>query len=165
MSAEACTPQMGIPGPWYERLPHFRLNFTPSSGEELQSEYLVPRQHAVAALRAIRSLQSYIIPLLQISEVRTIAADDLWMSPCYQQPCVGIHFTWKKDWNAVQRVLPLIEDALAPMDARPHWGKLFTTSPEHLKTLYSKLSEFQDLLATYDPHGKFGNAFLERYVY
>ncbi len=106
LSAEACTEQMGIPGPWYERLPHFRMDFTPSSGEELQTEYLVPRQHAITALRAIHRLRDRVAPLLQISEIRTIAEDDLWMSPCYGQACVGIHFTWKKNWGAVRQLLP-----------------------------------------------------------
>src|SRR5438045_7388600 len=102
------------------------MDFTPSSGEELQTEYLLPRQHAVTAFRAVYSLRDHLAPLLQISEIRTIAADDLWMSPCYRQACVAIHFTWKKDWEAVRHLLPLIEEQLAPLDARPHWGKLFT---------------------------------------
>ena len=165
LSSENCTEQMGIPGPWYERLPHFRMDFTPSSGEELQSEYFVPRQHAIAALHAMDQLREHIAPILQISEVRTIAADNLWMSPCYQQACVAIHFTWIKDWPAVSKVLPLIEERLAPFHARPHWGKLFTMRPEHLQSLYSKLPEFQELLRHYDPQGKFRNAFLDKYVF
>jgi xylitol oxidase len=165
LSAQACTPQMGQPGPWYARLPHFRMNFTPSSGEELQSEYLVPRPQAVAALRAIDGLRAQVAPLLQISEVRTIAADDLWMSPCYRQACVGIHFTWKKDWAAVRHLLPRLEEALAPFQARPHWGKLFTMPAARLQALYTKLPDFQRLLRTYDPRGKFGNAFLDRYIF
>ena len=164
LSAENCTEQMGVPGPWTERLPHFRMDFTPSSGEELQSEYLIPRQHAFAALGAIDQLREYVTPLLQISEVRTISADELWMSPCYQQACIAIHFTWKKDWNAVKDVLPIIEDRLAPFNARPHWGKLFTMTPDRLRSLYEKLPGFQELLRYYDPQGKFLNAFLERYI-
>jgi alditol oxidase len=165
LSAENCTEQMGISGPWHERLPHFRLDFTPSSGEELQSEYLIPRQHAFAALSAIDQLRDHVAPLLQISEVRTIAADNLWMSPCYQQACVGIHFTWKKDWLAVSKVLPIIEERLAPFNARPHWGKLFTMTPEYLRSLYKKLPDFQGLLRHYDPQGKFRNAFLNKYIF
>ena len=165
LSAENCTEQMGVYGPWFERLPHFRMDFTPSSGEELQSEYLVPRQHAFAALRAIDQLREQIAPLLQISEVRTIAADNLWMSPCYKQACVGIHFTWKKDWPAVRNVLPMIEDQLAAFDARPHWAKLFTMSPARIQSLYEKLPDFQQLLQYYDPQGKFRNAFLDKYIW
>jgi len=165
LSAENCTEQMGVSGPWFERLPHFRMDFTPSSGEELQTEYILPRQHAFAALRVIDRLREHIAPLLQISEIRTIAADDLWMSPCYKQACVGIHFTWKKDWDAVRSVLPMIEEELAPFDARPHWAKLFTISPARLQSLYDKLPDFQQLLQQYDPQGKFRNEFLDKYIY
>lgn len=164
MPVENCTQQLGVAGPWHERLPHFRMEFTPSSGEELQSEYFVPSQHAFAALSAIDGLRDQISPLVQISEIRTIAADDLWLSPCYQQDCVAIHFTWVQDWPAVQQVLPLIEERLAQFAARPHWGKLFTMVPERLPALYPKLPDFQRLLRTYDPQGKFRNAFLETYV-
>ncbi len=165
ISAINCTEQLGVPGPWYERLPHFRLAFTPSSGEELQSEYLVPRPHAITALHAINGLRDHISPILQISEIRTVAADDLWMSPFYKQDCVAIHFTWQKNWPAVKGVLPLIESALAPFDARPHWGKLFTMPASQLATLYPKLPDFRDLLRTYDPDGKFRNAFLDTYIF
>jgi alditol oxidase len=161
---EYCTQQLGIPGPWHERLPHFRMNYTPSSGEELQSEYLVPRQHAWAALAAVDRLREQVAPLVQASEVRTIAADELWMSPYYRQPCIGIHFTWIKNWQAVSQVLPLLEAALAPLNARPHWGKLFTLSPERLHGLYERLPDFQALIRRYDPQGKFRNAFLDTYI-
>jgi xylitol oxidase len=165
ISAENCTPQMHVPGPWHERLPHFRMDYTPSSGEELQSEYFVPRHHAIAALRAVAQLRERIAPLLLISEIRAIAADNLWMSPCYQQPCVAIHFTWKPNWPAVRELLPMIEENLAPFDARPHWGKLFTISAAHLRSLYKKLPDFQRLLRSYDPSGKFRNAFLDQCVF
>jgi xylitol oxidase len=165
LSAENCTEQMGIHGPWHERLPHFRMDFTPSSGEELQTEYMLPRQHAIAAFRAIDRLGEQMAPLLLVSEVRTIAADNLWMSPCYQQPCVAIHFTWKQEWPAVRQLLPLIEEQLAPFDARPHWGKLFTMPPARLQSLYHKLPDFQQLLRSYDPQGKFRNPFLDTYIY
>jgi xylitol oxidase len=165
LPAEPCTAQMGIPGAWHERLPHFRIDHMPSSGEELQAEYFVPRQHAVAAVRAVDRLRAQIAPLLQISEIRTIAADTLWMSPCYQQACVAIHFTWKKDWPAVSKVLPMIEEQLAPFNARPHWGKLFTMPPAQLRSLYERLPGFQQLLRSYDPQGKFRNAFLDTYIF
>jgi xylitol oxidase len=156
---------MGIPGAWHDRLPHFRMEFTPSSGEELQSEYFVPRQNALAALRAVDEVREHIAPLLQISEVRTIAADTLWMSPCYQRASVAIHFTWKKDWETVKKLLPMIEEQLAPFDARPHWGKLFTMSPSRVQSLYEKMPAFQELLGQYDPDGKFRNAFLDKYIF
>ena len=165
LSAENCTEQMGVPGPWYERLPHFRMGFTPSAGKELQSEYFVPRQHAVEAILAVERLRDQITPHLLITEIRTIAADDLWMSPCYQQPSVTIHFTWKQDWPAVSKLLPVIEKELAPFQARPHWGKLFTTSPEKLHAIYKKLPEFIALSKKLDPQGKFRNDFLNTNIF
>ena len=165
ISAENCTEQMGVCGPWFERLPHFRMDFTPSSGEELQTEYFVPRQHIFAALRSIDRLSEYIAPLLLISEIRTIAADNLWMSPCYKRDSVAIHFTWKQDWEGVRNVLPRIEAALAPFQARPHWAKLFTMSHTQLQSLYEKLPDFQRLLQHYDPQGKFRNEFLDRHIF
>jgi xylitol oxidase len=165
LAATPCTPQLGVPGPWYDRLPHFRLAFTPSSGAELQSEYLVPRQHAVAALQAVAGLRAAVAPLLQVSEIRTIAADDLWMSPCYGQARVGIHFTWHPDWAGVQAVLPRLEAALAPFGAVPHWGKLFTLPPAAIQAAYPRLPDFQALLARLDPTGKFRNPFLDTYLF
>jgi xylitol oxidase len=165
LSAENCTEQMGVPGPWYERLPHFRMGFTPSAGKELQSEYFVPRQHAVEAILAVERLRDQVTPHLLITEIRAIAADDLWMSPCYQQPCVTIHFTWKQDWPAVSKLLPVIERELAPFEARPHWGKLFTMSPQQLHSIYSKLPQFIALTKKFDPQGKFHNAFLNTNIF
>ena len=165
LSAENCTEQMGVPGPWYERLPHFRMGFTPSAGKELQSEYFVPRQHAVEAILAVERLHDQVSPHLMITEIRAIAADDLWMSPCYRQPCVTIHFTWKQDTPEVMKLLPVIEKELAPFEARPHWGKLFTTSPKQLKSIYKKMSEFVALARKYDPHGKFRNEFLNTNIF
>ncbi|MCR2806384.1 FAD-binding protein [Paenibacillus soyae] len=163
-AADNCSEQMGVAGPWHERLSHFRMDFTPSAGEELQSEYFVARDNAYEALCAIDSLRAHISPLLFVSEVRTIASDDLWLSPCRGQDSVGIHFTWKPEWEAVRQVLPLIEAKLEPLAARPHWGKLFTMTPGKLQPLYEKLSDFQRLAAQCDPAGKFRNAFLDQYV-
>jgi alditol oxidase len=165
LSAENCTEQMGVPGPWYERLPHFRMGFTPSAGKELQSEYFVPRQQAIEAILAVERLREQVGPHLMISEIRTIAADNLWMSPCYRQPCVTIHFTWKQDWPAVSRLLPVIEKELAPFKARPHWGKLFTISPAQLQSSYEKLPEFIALSRKHDPQNKFRNEFLNSYIF
>jgi len=164
-SAENCTEQMGIPGRWYERLPHFRINFTPSSGAELQSEFFVPRDRGYAAILAVEKLRDRIGPHLFISELRTIDADDLWMSTCYQRPSMAIHFTWKPEWPAVKQLLPVIEDQLAPFDARPHWAKLFTMAPSRLKSLYAKLPDYQELLKHHDPRGKFRNEFLNTNIY
>jgi xylitol oxidase len=152
-----CTAQLGVPGPWWDRLPHFRMGFTPSAGEELQSEFLVPRRHAVAAIEAVRGLAEEIRPHLQVSEIRTIAADRLWMSPQYGTDTIGIHFTWTRQPDAVRRVLAQIEPALAPFEARPHWGKLFLSAPA-----YERRDDFLALAERLDPRGAFRNAWLER---
>lgn len=165
LSAASCTIQEGIPGPWHERLPHFRMEFTPSNGDELQTEYFVPRQHALAAMRAIADMREQLAPVLMISEIRTIAADALWMSPCYHQECVGLHFTWYPDWAGVQALLPAIEAALAPFDPRPHWGKVFTMPAAPLQARYPRLADFRTLLQQYDPQGKFRNAFVSEYIF
>lgn len=157
MSPSFCTQQLGVPGPWLDRLPHFRADFTPSSGEELQSEYLLPRRHTSAALGALAALGDRIAPVLQISEVRTVAADSLWMSPCYGRDTVCLHFTWVKDAAAVREVLAPLEAALAPYDPRPHWGKVFLSAPS-----YPRLADFRALVRRYDPDGVFSNDFLAR---
>jgi alditol oxidase len=164
-SAENCTEQLGIPGPWYERLPHFRMNFTPSSGAELQTEYFVPRNRAYEAILAVEKLRDQVGPHLFISELRTIDADELWMSTAYKRPSLAIHFTWKPEWPAVKALLPMIEQQLAPFDARPHWAKLFTMAPSRLQSLYAKLPDYKQLAEHYDPKGKFRNGFLDTNLY
>ncbi len=164
LSAENCTDQMGVPGPWHERLPHFKMDFTPSSGDELQAEYFVPRDRAVEAILAVERMGDQIAPHLHISEIRTIDADELWMSPCYKMPGVAIHFTWKKDWDAVSKLLPVIEKELSPMQVRPHWGKLFTIDHATLASRYERMTDFIQLSRELDPEGKFRNEFLEQKV-
>ncbi len=165
LSAENCTEQMGVPGPWYDRLPHFKMDFTPSSGEELQAEYFVPREHAIEAIKAVTTLRDDIKPFLMITEIRTIDADNFWMSPCYQQASVAIHFTLKQDLEGVNALLPKIEEKLSPFNVKPHWGKLFTISPSQLKSRYSKMGDFQELINRHDPKGKFRNDFLNTNVF
>src|ERR1700732_517216 len=165
LSAKNCTEQIGVPGPWYERLPHFRMGFTPSAGDELQAEYFVPRKHAVEAILAVERIRDQVSPHLLITEIRTIAADDFWMSPCYKQNSVTIHFTLKPDWPAVSQLLPVIERELSPFEVRPHWGKLFTLTPERLRPRYEKLQQFVELSKKYDPRGKFRNDFLNKNIF
>ena len=165
LSAENCTEQMGVAGPWYERLPHFKMGFTPSSGEELQSEYFIPRQNALDAILALEKKGKLIFPQLMITEIRSINADNFWMSPCYKQACVAIHFTWKQNWAEVSKLLPMIEAELAPYNARPHWGKLFTMAPSVIQSRYEKFSDFLQLIKKYDPQGKFRNAYLDLNIY
>jgi xylitol oxidase len=159
-----CTAQLGVPGPWHERLPHFRLGFTPSAGRELQSEYLVPREQAVHAIHAIDEIRDLVAPVLQISEVRTVAADELWLSPSYRRNTAAFHFTWIDDVNAVMPVLGVIEERLAPFLPRPHWGKLFIASAGLITEQYERLPDFVRLMRHYDPSGKFRNAFLDTYI-
>jgi xylitol oxidase len=159
-----CTEQLGLPGPWHERLPHFRLEFVPSAGDELQSEYLLPRAAAIDALLALDKIASRLAAVTQISEIRTIAADELWLSPCYQRDTVAFHFTWINDWPAVAPVLAQVEERLAPLHARPHWGKLFSFGPEILHGLYPRLDDFRRLMLGHDPAGKFRNDLLDRYL-
>jgi xylitol oxidase len=164
LTAENTTEQLGLPGPWHERLPHFRIDHMPSAGDELQSEYFVPRQHACAALRALSALSAEIAALVQISEIRTVAADEFWMSPHSGRESVGIHFTWHPNWPGVSALLPRMEELLAPFEARPHWAKLFTMPPARLQALYPRLPEFRSLLKAHDPTGKFRNEYLERNI-
>jgi xylitol oxidase len=162
ISAENCTPQMGIAGPWYERLPHFKMDFTPSSGEELQAEYFVPRDKAVDAIQSIAARhKEELKSLLFISEIRTIARDDLWLSTAYQRDSVAIHFTLKPDTPGVMRFLPRLEETLKPFEARPHWGKLFAMEPAVLRSRYEQLNSFKELAAKCDPEGKFRNKFID----
>jgi xylitol oxidase len=160
-----CTPQLGVPGPWSDRLPHFRMDFTPSSGQELQSEYLMPRRHAAAAIQALRSLAGTVRLVLQVAEIRTVAADRLWMSPQYRQDTVAVHFTWKPEPGAVERVLGEVEAALAPLEARPHWGKVFVADAAAVARLYERLPDFISLADRLDPRGAFRNAWLETHVF
>jgi xylitol oxidase len=159
-SVAAVTEQGGVPGPWLDRLPHFRLGHKPSAGAELQSEYLLPRSSAVAALDRLRAMAPSITPLLQISELRTVAADDLWLSPANGRDVLGVHFTWKLDVPGVTALLPAVEEALLPLGARPHWGKVFHT--QEVAPLYPQWNEFVELRDHHDPKGKFTNPFLER---
>ncbi len=159
---EAVTRQGGVSGPWHRRLPHFRLEFTPSRGEELQSEYLVPRTEAPAAVEALLALAPSYSHLLQVSEIRTVAADRLWLSGAYDRDVVGFHFTWVRDVPGVYGVLPAIEAALLPLGGRPHWGKCFAAESGALGPLYERFEDFRDLAARVDPAGKFRNDFLAR---
>ncbi|HVW91630.1 MAG TPA: FAD-binding protein [Devosia sp.] len=165
MDPAPATEQLGVPGPWYQRLPHFRMEFTPSAGAELQSEYFVARADAVAAIEALRAIQDRIAPCLFVSEIRTIAADEAWMSPNYRQDSLAFHFTWKPDWPAVAKVLPLIEAQLGPFDVKPHWGKLFTLPKAEVQARYERLADFRALLQRLDPGGKFRNAFIDDYIF
>jgi xylitol oxidase len=164
MPADHATVQLGIPGPWDERLPHFRLEHTPSSGDELQSEYFVAARHAAAVWDVLTGMHSTLSPVLQVSEVRTIAPESLWLSPTLGEPAVAFHFTWTSDVDAVLAVIAALESSLAPFDARPHWGKLFGTTPARLAELYPRLSDFAALVKRTDPSGKLANGLVDRWL-
>jgi alditol oxidase len=158
-----CTPQLGEPGPWCDRLPHFLLGYSPSTGAEIQSEYLLDRCHAADAIGALRELGPQIAELAQSCEIRTMAADDLWLSPAYQRATFGIHFTWRPDAAAVAALLNHIEVALAPYEPRPHWAKVFT-GPFDFSHLYPRVADFRALANRYDPDHKFSTPYLRHTV-
>ncbi len=164
LSGEFCTDQSGTPGPYFDRLPHFRLEFTPSNGEEIQSEYYVALEDLAPALEALQQIAERIRPVLLVSEIRTVAADDVWLSAASQRPSACVHFTWKQDPEGVQAVLPEVEAALAPFAPRPHWGKVFTLAPEVVQSHYPHLQDFRALRARMDPRGKFANEYVDRMI-
>jgi len=164
MSPANCTEQLGLPGPWPERLPHFRPEFIPSAGDELQSEFLLPRAHAASGLLGLDQIAGRLAPVTQLSEIRTVAADDLWLSPAYMQDSIAFHFTWVNDWPAVAPVLALVQECLMPLQARPHWGKLFSVDAAQLRRRYPRLRDFRRLMQRFDPPGKFRNDFTGRWL-
>ncbi|MEU7325906.1 FAD-binding protein [Streptomyces griseoviridis] len=155
-----CTEQFGVAGPWHERLPHFRAEFTPSSGKELQSEYLLPRPSAIPALQALDAVREVIAPVLLTCEVRTVAADEQWLSPAYGRDSVAFHFTWVDDLTAVLPVVGRVEAALEAFEPRPHWGKVYSVPAPVVRGRYPRLGEFKELAGALDPAGKFANAFV-----
>jgi alditol oxidase len=159
-----CTPQLGAPGRWSDRLPHFRMGFTPSAGEEIQSEYVLARRDASAAIDAVRALGARIAPVLQVSEIRTIPADRLWLSPQHGQDTVAIHFTWTREPAGVARAIDAVEAALEPYEPRPHWGKVFHLGAATIAGRYERLEDFRALAGRLDPRGAFRNAWLERHA-
>jgi xylitol oxidase len=164
LDPESHTPQQGEAGPWHARLPHFRAEFRPSWGEELQSEFFVRREDAVAAITAVRSLADVLAPALFVSELRSIASDELWLSPAHGRDTVAIHFTWHMDERAVAAALPALQERLQQFGARPHWGKVFSVTPEIVASVYPRLVDFGELTRRIDPDGRFGNAFLDRFL-
>jgi xylitol oxidase len=164
-NAQDCTDQLGVPGPWHERLPHFRMGFAPSHGAEIQAEFFLPRENAARAVTVMRQHGERLAPVLMISELRTVAADTLWLSPGSRGPYVGVHFTFRRDTAGVHAVLPAIEADLGALGAVPHWGKVTTMSPSDIRSRTPHLSAFRDLVLSFDPQGKFRNAYLDRLLF
>jgi xylitol oxidase len=161
-STDNLTEQLGIEGAWCDRLPHFRLDATPSNGDEIQSEYFVARSDAVGALSAVRALADDIRPHLLVSELRTVRADDLWLSGAYERDTLAIHFTWANHPGPVSDLLPRIETALAPFGARPHWGKWHTMDADAVAAVVPRLADARAVFERLDPDGRFANAHLRR---
>jgi xylitol oxidase len=160
----SATQQLGVPGSWHERLPHFRLEFQPSAGEELQSEYIVPMTNAQAGWRGLLGLRELVRGPLLTVEIRCIAADSMWLSPTAGQECIAFHFTWTPDIASVRPVLDEIEAVLLPLGARPHWGKVFSTPDAAFPALYPRLGDFRRLVAAHDPTGRFGNELVDGWL-
>jgi xylitol oxidase len=166
MDPTACTAQMGVPGPAWERLPHFRPDHPPSSkGRERHSEYMIDRRQAVPAIRALYGIGDRIAKALQISEIRTVLPDELWMSTAYDRNCVCLHFTWTDDDDDVAAAIPIVEAALASFRPRPHWGKMHSRTPQEIEDQYPRIGDFRELCRRNDPDGKFRNAYLDRYIF
>jgi xylitol oxidase len=159
--ADNSTEQFGVPGPWHARLPHFRMEFSPSTGAELQSEWMVPFDQALAAIDAVARVRAQVAPVLQVNEIRTVAADDLWLSMNYRRASLGLHFTWIADTAAVLPAVRALEEQLAPLAARPHWGKVFTEDGAAIRARYPRFADFVALAGRYDPQGMFRNAWLD----
>ena len=157
---EKATEQCNTVGKWFERLPHFKMEFTPSTGREIQTEYFVPFESAYDAVLAIESLRDRIIPHLFVTEIRSVAADYLWLSMAYQRRSLAIHFTWKPEWDSVMALLPVLEERLRPFSPRPHWGKVHTLRAAEILPLYPRMHDFRQLMRQYDPNGKFLNPYM-----
>lgn len=160
---DAVTEQGGVPGPWADRLPHFRLGFTPSAGAEIQSEFFVAAEDAGRGIEALLAVGDAIAPHLLVSEIRAIASESQWLSPAHGRDSVAFHFTWKPDLDAVRQAVGIVQQALSDLAPRPHWGKVFTY-PGRLDFAYARLDDFDDLRRMLDPQGKFRNEFVARHV-
>ncbi len=164
VSADHCTAQLGVSGLWSDRWPHFRMDFTPSSGDELQSELLLPRECILEAIEVVRRFAGAMAPHLLVSEIRSVAADTLWMSPAHRRASVALHFTWRPHAAEVVRLIARLEDALSSFAPRPHWAKLFAADRDALRQRYPRFADFNELVGRFDPRRAFGNDWLRRYI-
>lgn len=160
-----CTDQLGAPGAWCDRLPHFKVEGIGDTGSEMQAEYMISREHAVSAIRALKELSEMVRPYIFAAEVRSVAPDNLWLSSAYQRDTICLHYACVADPAVPGEVLPIVEQALEPFAPRPHWGKLFVATAEELAPRYPRMGEFRALAGRLDPNGKFRNAFLDRHVF
>jgi xylitol oxidase len=112
-------------------------------------------------MMAVGSLKEEISPLLHVSEIRSVAKDELWLSPAYGRDSVAIHFTWRDDWGKVSALLPKIESVLAEFEPRPHWAKLNSIPGSEIAARYPRWLDFCELRSRVDPLGKFTNSYLD----
>ena len=121
-----------------------------------------PGRDAVAAIEAVPAIaRDAPTAAAQVSEIRTVAADRLWMSPQYGRDTVAVHFTWKPEQERVERALVEVERVLDPFGPRPHWGKLFLADADEIRPRYERLGDFVALLGRVDPRGAFRNDWLQ----
>lgn len=161
VDAAAATQQLGIPGSWADRLPHFRLDFSPSAGDEIQSEFFVRWSDARPVLDAMHAIGPRLANALLVSEIRSTSGDQLWMSPNHDRDTMALHFTWGPDQESAETAATLVGDVLAEFDARTHWGKVFAPRHANLDS-YSRVHDFVDLTRRFDPRGAFRNEWFER---
>lgn len=161
--AAACTEQSGRPGAWWNRLPHFRADAVPSSGAEIQSECFIDRADSAAALDAMRSIAAQLADSLMVSEIRTIAADEHWMSPCHARASTAFHFTWKLDPKAVADAVELVGRTLTPFGVRHHWGKAMPAE-WNASGSFERHSDFLELKERFDPTDTFTTPWFSQHI-
>lgn len=156
--ADSLTP-VGVPGPWSQHLPDFRADSEPGTGNEIQTEYLVPLDQGAAALAAVRSLGRRMSRVLLVSQIRAVAADHLWLSGAQGHAALAIRFSWRRDIKRIIALLPTLQEALEPFGARPHWGTVWRRFS--LDPLYPRLADARNLFEQLDPDGRFSTDRLE----
>jgi xylitol oxidase len=162
LDPHAATNQLGSSGPWFERLPHFKPSFTPSAGDELQSEFFVPRDAASEVLPALSGRSGEFAAALRTMEIRTIASDEMWLSPFQGRETLAVHATWTSDFDSVRPALQRLEDVLRPFEPRPHWGKVFLDfDKDWVASTYPETPKYRELAERLDPERRFVNTFVE----
>jgi len=161
--ASSCTNQQE-PGLWSHRLPHFRSDEVPSVGAEVQSEFFVERALMGQAIERLRSIGDALEPVIMVSEIRTIGADNIWLSPQYQRDCAAFHFTWHHDVVAAHAAADLVTDTLAPLRPIPHWGKVFDPRRFDFDQLYPNLRSALACFQEWDPTSTFTNAWMRNTI-
>ena len=156
------------PGVWKEKIYHFLPDKPPSSaGEELQSEYFVKYSDFIQVVKEIYAIRDKFRHLVQITEMRMCAGDDIPMSPARgNQAFIGIHFTWYRKYEEVLKVIPEIEGVLDKYKIKPHVGKIFVLSGPKFEELFgNELLSIRSLIQQHDPKRKFANDWTDKYIF